>query len=94
MEKRPGGLNKELKAIQDYQVEEMVFLWEKDINSLSNAKCSALKTHINRRLWRLRRLYMHMTFKGKLAMDLKENKEGYGRIWRQEGKGENDVNTL
>lgn len=37
---------------------------------------------------------MHMTFKGKLAMDLKENKEGYGRIWRQEGKGENDVNTL
>lgn len=84
-EERPEGLNKELKAIQDYQVEEMVFPWEKYINSLSNAKCSALKTHVNGRLWRLRRLYMHVTFKGKVAMDLKENKEEFGG---KKGKGE------
>lgn len=54
----------------------------------------ALKTHINGRLWRPRRLYKHVTIKGKVAIDLKENKKGYGRIWRKEGKRENDVNTL
>lgn len=40
------------------------------------------------------KLYMHVTIKGKAAMDLEENKEGYGRIWMEEGKGGNNVNTL